>query len=278
MNQISRCQPFLGTFVEVNISADCDDELLIKASDKAFSMVQKVHQKMSFHNPNSELSYINSNAHQHPIELSKELYEVLSMAQVLHQKSDGSFDVSVAPWLVKDGYLPNNFQPEDMSPVIQSSTDLTAMQLQEKQVYFRRPLLLDLGGIAKGYAVDQAMQVIVEELQRGLPGALEQASVNAGGDLKVYNWQDFVTLIPNKNKTMRAIPMINAAVASSSGYYLAGNSAIYDVTTGKQVDIPATVSIFTDQCMVADALTKVAALKGVDDPIFAHYNADVIFT
>ncbi len=251
--------------VEVSIVADCDDLSLLKVSELAFGAIKSVQQVMSFHDTQSELSQINQVAYLKPVQVSEAMYLVLKFAQDLHYHSGGVFDVSVAPCLIRDGLLPSNHMPSDFS------MDLSVMVLSNNTVFFQKPLLLDLGGIAKGYAVDLALQCIEYELS----GSLQQASVNAGGDLKVYNWENYSTLVPDTNKSMHQLTMRNAAIATSSSYYLDGNSAIYDTTQGQAIEMPQTVSVFSDRCMIADALTKVAAQVGSSHPVFDHFEAEV---
>lgn len=274
MNQICRCQPLLGTYVEVNIEADCDDVQLVKTSNLALIAIKQVHQALSFHDPKSELSQINQTAYIQPMKTSIMAGEVLSLAQQLYNKTQGVYDVSMAPLLIENGYLPTSNQWSQSHLEQCTSNNLHAMQLDDQKVYFEKPLLLDLGGIAKGYAVDCAMQSVVKELG----DCLQQVTINAGGDMKVYNWQSVEVMIPNLKKSMQTIAMRNAALASSSSYYLRGKSGIFDAANGEQVALSATISVFADQCMLADALTKVAALLGTEHSIFNDYKAQVVLT
>ena len=116
-----------------------------------------------------------------------------------------------------------------------------------------KPLWLDLGGIAKGYAVDRAIDI----LQRS--GAT-QACVNAGGDLRVFGaraepvWlrlgQDSATLLA-------AVELANAAVATSSSVDAGGSGPHVHGVTRAPARSGTTVSVIADSCVVADALTKV---------------------
>lgn len=268
MNQISRCRPALGTLVEVSIQADCDDNTLLAVSQQALSITEQVTMLMSFHDTDSELSRINREAHHKPIKISNHTLTVLAMAQQLYKDSAGVFDVSIAPCLMQAGYLPNHLENHSNTP------NLSNMQLMQEQVFFEQPLTLDLGGIAKGRAVDLAMQ----RIQLALGDRLQQAVVNAGGDMKVHDWQSYEVLIPDLHKRLIAHRMKKSAVASSSTYYLAGNSAIFDPRDASEVNLSATISVFADSCMVADGLTKVVAVKGVTDPIFKDYQAIGVLT
>src|SRR5437762_13535903 len=81
-----RCRPLLGTFVEI----DCDKP---NAIDRAFRTIERVHRLMSAHEPESELSRINRDAHRRPIDVSAETGDVLRRALHWSRLSGGLFDV-----------------------------------------------------------------------------------------------------------------------------------------------------------------------------------------
>lgn len=267
MNQISRCWPLLGTVVEVNVFADCSEELLLQASQQAFDCMKQVNDAMSFHDEYSELSVINRCAHQQPQTVSALTLPVLQLAVALHQHSAGLFDVTTGSCLVKDGLLPNNGLPA-------SQVDQSQLQLFNDEVWFKQPLMIDLGGIAKGYAVDQGKTALLECLGTHLI----QANINAGGDLWVHDWQNFEVMIPDRNKQLHKTQMLDQCLATSSGYYLSQASRIYHPHSQQPVELPATVSVFAESCMVADAMTKLAALLPVNHQLFETYNAQVVMT
>ena len=61
-NHIKRCKPLLGTYVEVSVSSESDDNALLDITEYVFSEIQRIENLMSFHNPDSELSYVNREA------------------------------------------------------------------------------------------------------------------------------------------------------------------------------------------------------------------------
>jgi thiamine biosynthesis lipoprotein len=171
-SSLRRCRPLLGTFVEV--SAWGDATCLDRAVDAAFSAIGRVQRLMSFHDPASELSRLNREASGAPVKVNEWTYHVLSMAREIAAASHGVFDPTVAPTLQRWGLLPSSSKPP------QSSGDWRDLELLPNlQVRFARSLTLELGGIAKGFAVDCA----VAALQTG---GVESGLVNAGGDLRAF--------------------------------------------------------------------------------------------
>src|SRR5262249_23757459 len=98
-----RARPLLGTIVE--ISADVRG-----AIEPAFSAVEKVQRLMSYHDPFSEVTRLNSRACAAPVQVSLWTFEVLTAAQELARESGGAFDITVAPRLASWGYLPRTQQ------------------------------------------------------------------------------------------------------------------------------------------------------------------------
>lgn len=252
MNQLGRCQPLLGTYVEIELSADLDDEQLMEISQTAFAAIEQVEAMMSFHRPDSELSKINHYAARQVCPVSEPMHEVLSLALKLSALSDGIFDVSVAPSLVRQGSLPLAGINEAQQ------ADWTAIELGRRSVSFKRPLLLDLGGIAKGYAVDCAMATIPDGVV---------ASINAGGDLRLSEWQDqqVSVRLPSSPDQVVALPMMAEAMATSANYFTEVDSeepasVMIMPATGEPVVEAYSITVFANSCMLADSLTKWAFL------------------
>ena len=139
---------------------------------------------------------------------------------------------------------------------IDESANWRDLRLENGRVSFAKKMLIDLGGIAKGYAVDQAMSVLSDDID---------AVINAGGDIRMNRWRDKTVSIryaASGHEQMVEAPMRAAAIASSAGYYLNGKSAIIAPGQKQAPDSPCVYSVFASNCMLADALTKIAFLSG----------------
>ena len=261
-----RCKPLLGTYVE--ISADTDD-----AIDQAFTAIQLVQDLMGFHNPHSELSQINARAHLEPIKVHEWTFEVLRIAQELCGSTNGMFDCGVGGKLVASGLLPKHSDRMDTSCGSIMDLVLTEPNLVSSKV----PLTLDLGGIAKGFAVDKA----IEALQ--LCGA-ESGYVNAGGDLRVFGntSQEIQVRNPSNPSELISLGSIeNGAIASSGLYYCDASKSnqghIVNPQTRRQIEFTESYSVIAPECIYADALTKVFAIsKDRTHPCFQKYSAQAI--
>src|ERR1700681_90849 len=154
-DSIRRAKPLLGTFVEIQASGAGKADLNA-GIDAAFDAVAKVHRLMSFHEPDSDVSRLNQFACSHPVSVDPWTYEVLRMAMDLHFRSKGAFDITIAPVLQSLGLLPGS--GEGSPSVRQARSSHQVELLGDKMLRFARPgIRIDLGGIAKGFAVDRAL-------------------------------------------------------------------------------------------------------------------------
>lgn len=269
-NRVRRALPLLGTFVEID--AGGDHPALQRSVDEAFAAVERVHRLMSFHEPESDVSRLNLHAHREAVEVAADTATVLRAADRFARASGGAFDITVAPQLVDWGYLPARRG-------LRAANDATYRDIEllpGNRVAFSKPLLIDLGGIAKGYAVDCACEVLQAS------GIVDYV-VNAGGDLRVGSRPEIVrvrhpaapgTLLP-------LITLSDAAVATSASYFAAkihrGSRVHPLVVPGAARSAPEaqSVSVVAADCMTSDALTKVVALLGEQSwPILREFGAE----
>lgn len=252
---VRRCRPLLGTFVEIAATHASIREAHC-AVDAAFDEVFLVHRRMSFHNPESDVSRLNREALDHEVAVHPATFEVLRWARAIAEGSGGCFDVTVAAELVRRGILPSPWSPHE--PCRDGSWRDVEL-LDDGRVRFHRPLWIDLGGIAKGYAVDRATERL------GALGAT-QACVNAGGDLRVMgDATECVRLRPAAapGRPTAIVELTNGSLASSSG----GVGERHDLERFPGLHVHGAhrrsagsrtfACVMADRCVIADALTKV---------------------
>lgn len=252
---IRRSRPWLGTFVDIRVDG-LDDEMAISAIEAAFAEVAAVHRLMSFHEATSDLSRLHRDAVRKPVAVDARTYEVLRAALRFSEESQGCFDPTIAARLVEWKRLPRPLDAASADPLA-NWRDIEL--LDDVRVRFKRALWLDLGGIAKGYAVDRALAV----LQATDASA---ACVNAGGDLRRFGStpeQIELRLSPMAGEAAALVELGDAAIASSAvDVHLDGleprvRSTHINARNGRSVRAHCAVSVVADSCLVADALTKV---------------------
>lgn len=259
-----RARPLLGTFVEIEVAAASGLER-DAAIDAAFDAVAEVHRLMSFHEHDSDVSRLNRDAGVRPTRVHAWTFDVLEAAVEMHRRSRGVFDVTVAPVLQAMGLLPGL----NGDPVIMPEGCVTdAIELSPEQIVrFRSPAITaDLGGIAKGFAVDRAIDVL---RRFDIPGGV----VNAGGDVRVFGLGPHTIDLRDPGDPFRLLARIeltDAALASTARRFdlVDGTSptasAIIDPSTGRPASTVIGATVRAPSCMIADALTKVVMISGAD--------------
>jgi FAD:protein FMN transferase len=268
-----RARPLLGTFVEIAV-ADTSSATADAAIGAAFDAVAQVHALMSFHDPASDVSRLNRAADVGAIATHAWTFDVLATAVELHRRSRGLFNVAVAPVLQTLGLLPGS--PGRLQPV-EDAIEL----LPGWRVRFRRPgVHIDLGGIAKGFAVDRAVGVLREH---GVMSGL----VNAGGDLMGFGPDAYAIDIRDPSdptSVTTRVAVRNDALASTAGRFdpfrgrEVGDCAVIDPRDCEPVRVVRGATVRAPTCMIADALTKVVMIAQEDaGPILDHYGASALF-
>lgn len=250
--EIRRCRPLLGTFVEISAAGLAEEELNA-AINAAFSSIETIHNLLSAHARDSELSLLNREAASRPVMVSRQTFAVVRRAVNLASESNGAFNPAIAPVLARWNFLPATLKRNAAG----SWRDVRF--LPGRKIRYLKPLALDLGGIAKGFAVDRAIETL---RMRGARAAL----VNAGGDLRVFGQRSSTIHVRHpENPGMFAgrIPIRNAALATSSPYFTEKTwqrgrvSHLVDSRRQCAVTGAVSVSIRARECWLADALTKV---------------------
>ena len=265
-----RCKPLLGTFVEISTE---DGEHSLHAIEMAFVAIEKVQVLMGFHDPESELSQINAKSHLEPISIHAWTTEVLAIAKKIHIKSQGIFNCGVGHRLVEAGLLPRHISLADHS--FGGIEDLRF--IEPNLVQSKLPLCFDLGGIAKGYAVDKAVEVLTAH-------GMQSGSINAGGDMRVFGDKAQDIQVRNPSKPLELIQigsMKTGAIATSSLYFAKRDadtkSYMVNPLNQEHIEFSESYSVIANECVYADALTKVVSISGnTQHPCLSHFSAQAI--
>lgn len=251
-----------------NLSAQIDEEL------KAFN------DKLSNWQQDSEISLFNNSQNIDWVDASDELYTVLDESFYIHKLSNQTFDVTLAPLidLWGFGYKQNDtIIPSDEAVVAAlenvGMNKLLALNPTTKQIKKAKPgVNINLSAIAKGYGIDKLAMLLEKN-------GIEEYLVEIGGDLiaKGHNGEDKLWAVgiekPDyQGKRIEELVMISQLGMATSGDYRnyvekdgKRFSHIIDPVTGKPiVHNLASVTVFSDTAMRADALATAMMVLGVD--------------
>ncbi len=209
----------MGTVVNVDLWHDDERQgrVLIQA---VMDEMRRVDQLMSSYKSDSELSRINNNAAMEPVAVSSELLKLIGTTLAYSDITGGAFDITYASagqyYDYRNGRKPDKRQLAEALPAI--SYRHLILDERHSSVRFTRPgVRVDLGGIAKGYAVDRCIDMLQA-------AGIKNALVSAGGDTRVigrhwdHPWMIGVRDPRKHNGIVTRIPLENAAVSTSGDY------------------------------------------------------------
>ncbi len=265
--------PHMGTRFKVIVYAP-DEQTANRAAESAFARVAQLDGIMSDYRPTSELMRLCAKAGGAPVKVSEELFFVLEKSQELAEKSGGAFDVTVGPvtrlWRLarKAKRLPDPDGLKQARAVV--GHEGVVLDRKGRTVrLLKKGTQLDLGGIAKGYAADEAVRVLREH-------GLTRALVAAGGDIVAGDappgakgWAVGIAPLADPDaKPSRYLLLENAAVSTSGDaeqyVEIDGKrySHIVDPKTGVGIPGQFSVTVTARRGITSDALATAVAVLG----------------
>lgn len=266
-------EPHMGTLFKIILYSK-DEQTAQTAAKAAFAHIAQLDQIMSDYKPSSELMQLCKKAGGDPVQVSRDLYTILERAQEVARKSDGAFDVTIGPvvrlWRKarRLGQLPSAEELKNALAVVgyeKLKLDSTRRAVQ----LLVTGILLDLGGIAKGYAADAALEVL---RQHGIRRAL----VAAGGDVAVGDcppgakgWKIGIAPLKDpKGEPDQHLLLSNAAVSTSGDIHqyveIKGKrySHVVDPATGLGLAGRRSVTVIARDGITADSWATALSVMG----------------
>lgn len=260
----------MGTVIETTLMAE-DEEKANKATLQAFHEIMRIEQLMSPKIESGDVFRINQASGKGRVKVSSETLEVIKKAQEISELSEGRFDITIGPL----AELWRKAREKNIPPPaeeVKEKLDLVNFKNieidQEGKVFLKKKgMAIDLGGIAKGYAMDRAFDVL-----RSL--GYKNLIVNAGGDLRIgslKNNQPWSIGIQNPRESQKILARIlvtDTAIATSGDYekFFIYNGKRYHHIVNPLDGFPVqgcqSVTILCKNGMMADALATAVFVLG----------------
>jgi len=266
--------PIMGTRCAVELWSE-DRARGEAAIEAVFTELRRIDALMSTYKPESELSRVNAQAARVPVTVSRELYDLLAVSADYSKLTRGAFDITYA----SVGYLYDyrrHVHPDDAAiAAALPGIDYRHVQLlpQGPAVRFARAgVRIDLGGIAKGYAVDRGIEVL-------RAAGIDRAMVNAGGDTRIIGdrfgrpWVAGIRHPDDERQVVLRLPITDAAMSTSGDYERFFDEGgvryhhILDPKTGKSASKVRSVTVIGPTATRTDALTKSIFIMGAEEGI-----------
>lgn len=218
--KFSLTRPLLGTVI--NITVNSDRNSAVKAVNAAFVEIERIQALFSYYNNETDISRLNKDGAKSMVQLTPEVFELLKLSVDISSKTSGAFDItfaSLAPlWNLRD----ENFVPPSSMEVSKLlkyvSYKYIVFDNQKVAARFTKTgVKVDLGGIAKGYAILKAVEVLKQH-------GISSGFVDAGGDIQVIgenSGKPWVVGIknPSNNGIVGTLALSgNDSVATSGSY------------------------------------------------------------
>lgn len=265
---VRRSLPIMGTIVTIDVVAGGTEE----AIDRAFEWFREVERRCNRFDPSSELRSIATRPGV-AVPTSDILYSAVEFALAVAEETDGAFDPTVGAAMETRGFNRDYRSGE----TVRSGVDAAAVSYRDvhldparRTITLRRPLVLDLGAVAKGLAVDLAAQELAP---------FANFAIDAGGDLYLAGrnalgepWAVGIRHPRREREVLETIRVSDAAVCTSGDYERQGPPGdathhILDPRNGVSANVVVSATVVAPTALVADALATAAFVLGPDEGI-----------
>lgn len=259
-------QILLGTVVDIQVRS-ADENLADEAIKKAFAEIKRIDDLFTTYNEESPVWKLNNSADS-IISVDYEIYKLLVLCDSITKISTGSFDVSLDNLTKAWGFYSNNPQlpaSETMDLALILSGWQNIKFADDNQIIKQKKVGLNFGAIAKGYAVDKAIDALIK-------AGINEALVNAGGEIKAIgnDWVVGVQHPREHNSIIKKIMLNGISVATSGDYenYFEKDGVRYHHILDPMTGYPArgiqSVTVLNINNAFADGLATAVFVMGTE--------------
>lgn len=261
----------MGTAIHVELWHT--DKIIAEQNiQRVFTEMRRIDSLMSPFKKDSELSLINNQAAKHPLKIGSELFNLIQQSINISKLSNGAFDITFASVGRFYDYR-KKFKPtkKELSTNLKKINYKNIKLNHKKQTIFftQTGTRIDLGGIAKGHAVDNSIKILQQN-------GITQAMVSAGGDTRIIGnkggrpWYVGIRHPRDKTKSAVILPLSQTAISTSGDYeryFIKDNIRHHHIikpSTGDSARELRSVSILGDDSTTVDALSTTVFILGLN--------------
>ena len=253
----------------------------VEAGCAALDEIERLDGKLSVYIGDSDVSTLTRHAHEAPVAVDAELFELLSTAMRLTEATDGAFDMATGALIKAWGFFRGPPRVPSATALdaarAQSGADQIVLDADERRVAYRRAgVEINLGSIGKGYAIDRAVALAVEEfgvtsvLVQGGRSSLKAVGGPAGAGLGEPGWRVAIGDPYDSSRTVATVDLKNRALGTSGSaeqFFVADGRRyghVLDPRTGRPADALAGASALASTAAEADALATAFFVMGLE--------------
>ena len=266
---LSRDEAIMGTAIRVELWSE-DSDQGEAAIDAVMAEMHRIDRTMSPHKPESELSVINRDAASRAVPLSDEMARLIARAIEFSQLSSGAFDITYASvghlYDYRRGVRPSDAALQQAREAVGSR--FLQLDARARTIRFsRNGVRIDLGGFAKGHAVDNSIAILRQH-------DIQHAIVSAGGDSRVLGdrrgrpWTIAIRDPRRAAEVVAVLPLEDVSISTSGDYERFFEQAgvryhhLIDPATGRSPDGVRSVTILANDGLTSEALSKTVFVLG----------------
>lgn len=246
-----------------------------KYIETAIEEITRIEKLISSWDTNSQTSEINRNAGIKPVNVDKELFDLIERATAISKLTDGAFDISYASmdriWKF-DGSMTKMPSKEEITASVEKVGYQNIVLDKENYTVFLKlkGMKIGFGAIGKGYAADKVKQLLISK-------GVSSGIINASGDMNTWgkqpngeDWTVAITNPMNKNKAFALLPLKQGAVVTSGDYekFVMFDGVRYAHIINPKTGYPSkgiiSVTVFAPAAELADALATSIFIMGKD--------------
>ncbi len=263
----------MDTIVSITVVSN-SSEKAERAIDEAFRELKRLEELMNFYSDKSELAMINRNAGIRPVKVSEDTIDIIKKAIYVSRLTDGAFDMTTGVltklWDFNNKKMP---EPKEINYALRLVNYRDIVINEKKSTVFlkRKGMLIDLGGIAKGYGADRAMEILKKN-------GINSCLVAIAGDIKVSgrkpDGSPWVIGIrhpraeKNSNDIFTSLPLTDAAISTSGDYerfFIKDGKRYHHILnpfTGYPSESTGGVSVITEEGYLSDSFATAVFVLG----------------
>ena len=271
---LQKTESIMGTEVTVTVVAKSEAEGSA-ALDAAMAEVRRLDGMMSLYKDDSEITKVNLAAGKQPVSVSPEMIEVAEAAARISELTNGAFDVTIGPFSVlwqmrlNEGRVPTDEEIANITPRVNYRNIM--IDKKASTLFLKNPhMIMDFGGVAKGYAADKAAAVIKRL-------GIDNGIVAIAGDIRVLGrrpdgspWRIGVQHPREHDKTLTVLDLSDKSISTSGDYERfrmvkkKRYHHILDPRTGKPSSGMISVTVVGDSGALVDPLTTALFIMGTE--------------
>jgi thiamine biosynthesis lipoprotein len=278
METVKLARHAMATRFEIVLHGESASRLRM-AGEEALAEVERIEAQLSIFRPTSEIARVNACAAREPVRVTPPVFRLLKQARLLHQESAGAFDITIAPLVRCWGFMDGSGSWPDPAEVarIRQHIGMQHVVLNEENLTVRfdgEGVMLDLGAIGKGYAIDQAAAILRE-------GGVASALLH-GGTSTVYaigkpsmedEWKVAIESPPGDGSTtpwLATVPLQDEALSVSAvwgkSFEHEGKSFghVLDPRSGQPVANAVLAAVVLPSATETDALSTALLVVGAE--------------